>query len=344
MTGVNNRSQAAILARRGLKPKQSAWRDQIRTAFRDPTELLAYLELAPDHARFPTKSPFPMLVPRAFAGRMERGNPDDPLLRQVLPDHREADAVAGFVSDPVGDNGSRKARGLLHKYAGRALLITTGACAVHCRYCFRQAFPYATDHAGPGQWHTAIEYITSRPDIEEVILSGGDPLMLSTGQLQKLSDQLRAIKHIRRLRLHTRLPVVLPDRVTQHLCEWIDSLPWPVVIVVHANHANEFDDQVDQAMDRLRRAGAHLLNQSVLLAGINDNNDALVALMRRSFSAHVLPYYLHLLDRVAGAARFESDQQLALTLHDAMRVQLSGYLVPRLVREQAGAPYKLPVL
>jgi EF-P beta-lysylation protein EpmB len=344
MTGVKNRSQATILARRGLKPKQSAWRDQIRTAFRDPAELLAHLDLAPDGSRFPSKPPFPMLVPRAFAGRMEPGNPRDPLLLQVLPDYRETETVSGFVSDPVGDNASRKVRGLLHKYAGRALLITTGACAVHCRYCFRQAFPYATDHAGPGQSDTAIDYIASRPDIEEVILSGGDPLMLSTDQLQKLSDQLRSIKHIRRLRLHTRLPVVLPDRITTRFCEWIDSLPWPVVVVIHANHAREFDDQVDQAMVRLRRAGAHLLNQSVLLAGINDNTEALVALMRRSFSAHVLPYYLHLLDRVAGAARFESDQQHALTLHDAMRVQLSGYLVPRLVREKAGAPYKLPVL
>lgn len=344
MTKVNVQSQSAILARRELKPKQSGWREQIRSAFRTPAALLDHLGLETEAALLDQKPGFPMLVPQAFAARMGRGNRNDPLLRQVLPDPAESESVAGFVADPVGDGAARQARGLLHKYQGRVLLVTTGACAVHCRYCFRQAFPYATENAGSRQWDEAVSYISSRPDIEEVILSGGDPLMLPTNQLETLTERLRALPHIQRLRLHTRLPVVLPDRITDHLCQWIADLPWPVVVVIHANHANEFDSSVDQALLKLRHAGAHLLNQSVLLAGINDDIDSLLELMRRSFSAHVIPYYLHLLDRVAGAARFDCDQPKALALHEALRLQLSGYLVPRLVREQAGAPYKLPVL
>jgi L-lysine 2,3-aminomutase len=344
MTKVRHQTQSAILARRAPQPKQSAWRQQIRSAFRTPEALLNHLDIDATAVETADQPAFPMLVPQAFAARMQPGNPHDPLLLQVLPDRREAEPVPGFVSDPVGDGASRQARGVLHKYQGRALLITTGACAVHCRYCFRQEFPYASEHAGSRQWDEAIGYIADRPDIEEVILSGGDPLMLSTRQLGGLTDRLQQLPHIRRLRLHTRLPVVLPDRVTDSLCQWISSQPWPVVVVIHANHANEFDGSVDRAMGRLRSAGAHLFNQAVLLAGINDSTEALVALMQRSFAAHVVPYYLHLLDRVAGAARFDCDQDKALMLHEAMRVQLSGYLVPRLVREKAGAPYKLPVL
>lgn len=344
MTKVRFQSQSAILARRGSEPKQSGWREQIRSAFRTPTALLDYLGIEADGSGRAFKPGFPMLVPQAFAARMARGDRHDPLLLQVLPDPAEAEPAAGYVADPVGDAAARQARGVLHKYQGRVLLITTGACAVHCRYCFRQAFPYATENAGSRQWDEAVTYISGRRDIEEVILSGGDPLMLPTRQLEALTDRLRSLPHVRRLRLHTRLPVVLPDRVTEYLCRWISSLPWPVVVVIHANHANEFDASVDQALKNLRNAGAHLFNQSVLLAGINDDLESLLALMQRSFSAHVIPYYLHLLDRVAGAARFDCDQRKALELHDAMRVQLSGYLVPRLVREQAGAPYKLPVL
>lgn len=344
MTKVRLQSQSTILARRGLKPKQSGWRDQIRSAFRTPAALLEHLGIEPSDAELAFRPGFPMLVPQAFAARMAHGDRHDPLLRQVLPDPAEAVPMPGFSADPVGDGPARQARGVLHKYQGRVLLVTTGACAVHCRYCFRQAFPYASENAGSRQWDEAVAYISGRPDIEEVILSGGDPLMLPTRQLEALTERLRALPHVRRLRLHTRLPVVLPDRVTARLCQWIAELPWPVVVVIHANHANEFDATVDRALQDLRAAGAHLFNQSVLLAGINDDIDSLLALMQRSFSAHVIPYYLHLLDRVQGAARFDCDRQKALQLHEAMRLQLSGYLVPRLVREQAGAPYKLPVL
>jgi EF-P beta-lysylation protein EpmB len=344
MTRFDQESQTASVARRRLEPKQSGWREQIKRAFRSPVELLEHLGL--DRAAAADLQPpaFPMLVPRAFADRMRHGQARDPLLLQVIPDPAERLEHPGFSSDPVGDHQSRRARGLLHKYAGRALLITTGACAIHCRYCFRQEFPYATDHAASGQWSDALGYIAEHRDIEEVILSGGDPLMLSTRALESLTDRLQHIPHLRRLRLHTRLPIVLPDRVTERLCAWISALPWPVVIVVHANHAQEFDADVDAALGRLRASGAHLLNQTVLLAGINDSEAALGDLMRRSLAAGVLPYYLHVLDRVRGAARFDRDRRHALRLHERLRIQLSGYLVPRLVREEAGAPYKLPVL
>jgi len=319
------------------------WREQLRQAFRHPGELLDYLGLGTEIHQDGPKSAFPMLVPRAFASRMQPGRRDDPLLRQVLPDRSETMTVPGFVSDPVGDQDSRRVRGLLHKYSGKALLISTGACAVHCRYCFRQHYPYADDHLGR-DLDPALAYIAAQPDIDEVILSGGDPLMLDTRRLAELTTRLAEIPGLRRLRIHTRLPVVLPDRIDSALCAWLNALPWPVVVVIHANHANEFDDQVDTAVDRLRATGAHVFNQSVLLAGVNDDERSLVELMERSFSAGVIPYYLHLLDRVAGAAHFDSVTADALHLHERLRVRLPGYLVPRLVREEAGAPYKLPVL
>jgi EF-P beta-lysylation protein EpmB len=307
-------------------------------------DLLDHLGLDSAIATDGQERAFPMLVPRAFAARMQPRQRHDPLLLQVIPDSEEHRDLPGFSSDPVGDSESRRARGLLHKYAGRVLLVTTGACAVHCRYCFRQAFPYAADYAAKNEWSDALAYIGEQPDIEEVILSGGDPLMLSTRALEALTDRLRRFPHVRRLRLHTRLPIVLPARVTDRLCDWLASLPWPVVVVVHANHAREFDAPVDRALGRLRATGAHLLNQTVLLADVNDSEAALSDLMRRSLTAGVLPYYLHVLDRVRGAARFDSDHADAVRLHERLRVQLSGYLVPRLVREEAGAPYKLPVL
>lgn len=334
--------QSDSLARSPTGPKRSDWRNQLRQAFREPGALLSYLDLPADEEA--ETSGFPMLVPMALARRMETGNRQDPLLLQVLPDRRENDSVAGFSSDPVGDTASRASRGVLHKYHGRALLVATGACAVHCRYCFRQAFPYATEHAAAGQWQDALAYIAGRADLEEVILSGGDPLMLPTRRLEQLTTALARIPHIRRLRIHTRLPVVLPDRVDEHLLRWLANLPWPVVIVIHANHAREFDESVDAALSRLRRVDAHVLNQAVLLAGINDDANVLAELARRGFDAGALPYYLHLLDRVEGAARFDIRAADAVTLMERLRQELSGYLVPKLVREQAGAPYKLPIL
>lgn len=333
--------QSDSLARTRSTPKPEHWRDQIRNGFHDAASLLAFLGLP---AGDPGRANFPALVPRAFARRMEHGNPDDPLLRQVLPDPRENEPADGFVADPVGDKEASRDGGILHKYHGRALIVATGACAVHCRYCFRQSFPYAAHHASRDHWDSAVDYIAGHPDVEEVILSGGDPLMLPTRRLETLTARLSGLTHIRRFRIHTRLPIVLPDRVTDTLLDWFASLPWPVVMVVHANHAREFDDEVDAAMGRLRRASVHLLNQAVVLTGVNDSADSLAALMRRGMDAGILPYYLHLLDRVEGAARFDVGRDAAARMVERLRRDLSGYLVPRLVRERAGAPYKLPIL
>lgn len=330
------------LARTAFTPKRAAWRDQLRTALREPGELLRRLDLAAGDE--PAVSRFPMFVPQAFVERMRPGDRRDPLLLQVLPEHSESRPAPGFSDDPVGDRASAAGPGILHKYRGRVLLVATGACAIHCRYCFRQAFPYASERADKEQWHAAVEYIASDRSIEEVILSGGDPLMLPTRRLRELTARLAGIDHIKRLRIHTRLPVILPDRVTDDLANWLEELPWPSVVVIHANHANEFNADVSDALARLRQSGAHLLNQAVLLAGVNDSAEALSELMRRSFEAGALPYYLHLLDPVSGAQRFETDRKRALEMIETLRRDLSGYLVPRLVREVAGEPYKLPVL
>jgi len=323
---------------------QSHWRNQLRTAHTTPHTLLAHLGLAEDSTIMDPKGTFGMRVPEAFVDRMRPGDRLDPLLLQVLPIQQEQTSTPGYLEDPVGDMPSRQGRGLLHKYHGRALLITTGACAVHCRYCFRQNFPYATDHVAGLMRAQAIDYIANDRSIEEVILSGGDPLMLSTKRLGELTDALAQIPHIKTLRIHTRLPIVLPDRITPNLLRWLASSPWQVVVVIHANHANEFDPKVDQALDAIGKTGAHLLNQAVLLQGINDGLEPLVDLMKRSFQAGALPYYLHRLDRVRGAHRFEVEDQAALGLMDGLRKRLSGYLVPRFVKEEPGAPYKVPIL
>lgn len=323
---------------------QSQWRDQLRLAYSDPQVLLDSLGISVDKAKILHNAPFPMRVPHALAQRIRPGDPNDPILRQVLPVDLEQASEPGYLDDPVGDQASKQSRGVLHKYLGRALLITTGACAVHCRYCFRQHFPYAQEHIGGSFSDQAIDYIAATPSINEVILSGGDPLMLSTERLKQLTDRLAKVPHIERLRIHTRLPIVLPDRVTNNLIQWLSTLPWRVVMVVHANHAQEFDGHVDRALAQLTQAGVCLLNQAVLLKGINDEADPLVALMERGFAAGALPYYLHRLDKVTGAARFEVPEEKMADLMHQLRVRLSGYLVPKLVTEIAGQPYKMPVL
>jgi EF-P beta-lysylation protein EpmB len=274
---------------------------------------------------------------------MRHGDPADPLLRQVLPILAEDEIAPGFEFDAVGDGAARAAPGVLHKYGGRALLVATGSCAVHCRYCFRRHFPYARDNAGADRWAGALAYLGADPSIHEVLLSGGDPLSLSTARLRELTDALRAIPHLRRLRLHTRLPVVLPDRVDDALCAWLAGLPWPVTVVLHANHGNEFDPGVDAACARLRAAGAMLLNQAVLLRGVNDSVEALAALCERGHAAGVLPYYLHQLDRVQGAAHFEVPEAEGRQLMSELSARMPGYLVPRWVREIPGERGKSPL-
>ncbi|MFC3128863.1 EF-P beta-lysylation protein EpmB [Coralloluteibacterium stylophorae] len=321
------------------------WQALWRQSLRDPRDLLRELGLPDLAARVSDAAArqFPLRAPPGFVARMRRGDPTDPLLRQVLPVIEEDALVPGYGIDAVGDMAARGATGVLHKYRGRALLVATGSCAVHCRYCFRRHFDYAQDTAAAGDWQEAVAYIAADPSIEEVLLSGGDPLSLATHKLAGLTTRLRAIPHLRRLRIHTRLPVVLPERVDDDLLAWLGGLPWPVAVVIHANHANELDASVAGAIAALRGTGATVLNQAVLLRGINDDIEALARLSERSFEIGVLPYYLHQLDRVAGAAHFEVDDATARALHEALAARLPGYLVPRLVREVAGDPGKRPL-
>jgi EF-P beta-lysylation protein EpmB len=329
-----------------LPPRQPArWQQAWRDAVRDPRELLALVGLPGEAARLSpaAAAQFPLRVPRGFVARMRRGDAADPLLRQVLPVVDEERRAPGFGLDAVGDAAARGATGVIHKYDGRALLVATGSCAVHCRYCFRRHFPYAEETAAADRWREALAYVAADASIAEVLLSGGDPLSLSTARQAELTDGLRGIAHVRRLRLHTRLPVVLPERVDAPLLAWLRALPWPVVVVVHANHGNEIDADVADALVRLRAAGATVLNQSVLLRGVNDSVEALADLSEKLFAAGALPYYLHQLDRVDGAAHFEVDDGRARALHSGLQGCLPGYLVPRLVREIAGAPAKTPL-
>ncbi|MBS0567672.1 MAG: EF-P beta-lysylation protein EpmB [Proteobacteria bacterium] len=335
----------AAAAHTRAEPATADWRRLWREAVTDPGELLALLDL--DHLAATVlprlDTGFALRVPRGFVARMRRGDATDPLLLQVLPQAAELEDAPGFGLDAVGDLAARAARGVLHKYHGRALLVATGSCAVNCRYCFRRHFPYAEETAAANGWREAVEHLAGDATIEEVILSGGDPLSLSTAKLAELGDALAAIPHIRRLRIHTRLPVALPERIDTEFGAWLRSLPWPVAIVLHANHANEIDAGVVAACARLREAGATLLNQSVLLRAINDSVDALTDLSGRLFECGVLPYYLHQLDRVAGTAHFAIDDDAARALIDILRVRLPGYLVPRLVREVAHEAHKLPL-
>ena len=333
------------------EPRQPAalvpvrWQQALREAVRDPRELLDLLGLDRLAPRLSDEAmvQFPLRVPRGFVARMRRGDPSDPLLRQVLPLDDEMRPMPGFALDAVGDGAAKTAPGVLQKYRGRALLVATGSCAIHCRYCFRRHFPYAEETAARDGWREAVDLIRQDASIEEVLLSGGDPLSLSNGKLAELTGALADIPHLRRLRIHSRLPIVVPERVDDGLMGWLTALPWPVTLVVHANHANEFDGTVDAALGRLRAAGVHLLNQAVLLRGVNDSVDALAALSERGFRAGVLPYYLHQLDRVAGVAHFEVDDAHARALHAGLAARLSGYLVPRLVREIPGDTGKRPL-
>lgn len=321
------------------------WQAELAASFTDPLELLAFLKLDP--GGFPGLPrdfrSFPLRVTRAYAERMTQGDPGDPLLRQVLPLAEELTFHPGFVADPVGDLRSVAGPGVLHKYHGRMLLIVTGACAIHCRYCFRRNFPYEDLTLGRSREDEALGLIAADASIEEVILSGGDPLVLSDDRLGRLIAAIADIPHVRRLRLHTRLPVVLPSRMTPDLAGLLAECRLRIAVVIHANHAAEFDGSVGDALARLRATGAILLNQSVLLKGINDDAATLAALSETLFENGVLPYYLHLLDRAQGTAHFDVSAEQGRRLIEAMRKLLPGYLVPRLVREDAGGAFKTPI-
>lgn len=319
------------------------WQRELAEAWRSPAALLDRLGLSGHPiARQVTDSPgFPLRVPDYFVGLMRHGDPADPLLAQVLSLAVEAVPAAGFTADPVGDGAASRAPGLLHKYRGRALLITTGACAVHCRYCFRRHFPYQTA-AARGDWADVAEQLRSL-DVAELILSGGDPLTLADSRLHRLIEQVRRVSGLRRLRIHTRLPVVLPSRVTRALLAPFSRLSMRCVWVIHANHPNEVTPELGEAMARLRDSGGTVLNQAVLLKSVNDDADTLETLSEALFGVGVLPYYLHLLDPVAGAAHFDVPVARAQGLLRELRARLPGYLVPKLVQEVAGADAKRPI-
>jgi EF-P beta-lysylation protein EpmB len=321
------------------------WQIELANALTDPHELLTSLNL--DARQFPAieaaSADFPFRVTRSYAARMRKGDSGDPLLRQVLPSALELRETAGFGGDPVGDLSSAAPPGMLHKYAGRVLLIATGACAIHCRYCFRRDFPYSEQQLAHSRAIAAMETIARDPSIREVIVSGGDPLALGDERLAELVRSIAAIPHVQRLRLHSRLPVVLPTRINRRLLELLSNSRLRIVMVIHANHGNELDAAVGDAMTALTRHGVTTLNQAVLLKGVNDDEASLIELSEKLFAIGVLPYYLHMLDRARGTAHFEVAETRALSLMDALRRQLPGYLLPQLVREQPGAPYKLPV-
>ena len=281
-------------------------------------------------------SDFPLKVTESFVNRMTKGDVNDPLLLQVLPTRRELEAVPGYSNDPVAEHHYNPVPGLLHKYHGRVLLTITGGCAIHCRYCFRRHFPYGQNMVGRSGWQQWIDYIARDPTISEVIFSGGDPLIAKNDYLGDLISQLRQIPQLKRLRIHTRIPIVDPDRINQALIDCLSIKPRQLIVVLHSNHANELDHVVAGQLALFQQANITLFNQTVLLKGINDQVDTLIELSERLFEIGVLPYYLHVLDPVAGAAHFDIEPAQAKCLHKAMQARLPGYLVPKLVQEIPG--------
>jgi L-lysine 2,3-aminomutase len=342
---ISLQAQPTMVTRSTAEWQNGRWRQELARAFTRIAPLLASLGLAADDLPDLDADPagFRLLVPRGFAALMTPGDPDDPLLRQVLPLRAERAATPGFRLDPVGDGPATRTPGLLRKYTGRALLMAHGGCAVHCRYCFRRHFPYAELGSYGTRVAAALDEIRTDASLSEVILSGGDPLLLDDEPLAALLTQLGTAPHVRRLRLHTRLPVVLPTRITDQLCRLCSRQRPQLVMVIHVNHAGELGAQAQAGLRRLGATGLTLLNQSVLLRGVNDTADRLAALSERLFACGVLPYYLHQLDPVQGAAHFQVADRDAVDLVAALRARLPGYLVPRLVREVEGAPCKRPI-
>lgn len=321
--------------------KQQSWQQQMKSAIRDLATLGERLRIEVDiEATSGATAQFPVFVPLALLDRMEPENPSDPLLLQVLPVAGEDQSPEHFSVDPLEESAATLKPGLLQKYQGRVLMIATGACAVHCRYCFRRHFPYQESPTSMAQWQPAIDEIAADDSIEEVILSGGDPLTIVDAKLSDLVDALGEISHLKRLRIHTRLPIMIPARVTDGLIELLAQSRLQLIMVIHANHAKELDGSVADALERLATAGVMLLNQSVLLRGINDNSQALIKLSQRLLELRVLPYYLHQLDQVVGTSHFEVSPERGIELIKQMRAALPGYAVPRFVKELPGEPNK----
>ncbi len=327
---------------KSTKNSELNWQQQLAEAFTDVNELCLYLGVSNHELPILIRqSNFPLKVPRSFVDRMEPGNPEDPLLLQVLPHCQEMINYPGYSLDPVGDQVAIAEAGVIHKYHGRALLVTTGACAINCRYCFRRNFPYSENQMTSLRQTKALNYLAANPDISEVILSGGDPLSLNDNKFSSIVSQLEKIRHLRRIRIHTRLPVVLPDRVTDELLISLKESSKQIIMVIHANHHHELSAEVETACQRLKNHGVTLLNQSVLLKNINDTARILCHLSEKLFDIGVQPYYLHLLDKAKGTGHFEVSEEAAMLLMDEIQRQLPGYLVPKLVKEVAGALSKI---
>ncbi len=326
-------------------PSREDWLSQLADVVTDPDELLRLLNVDADEkllAGREAKRLFPLRVPRAFIARMEKGNPNDPLLRQVLTAQDEFITAPGFSTDPLEEQHS-VVPGLLHKYRNRALLLVKGGCAVNCRYCFRRHFPYAENQGNKRNWQAALDYIAQHPELDEIIFSGGDPLMAKDHELEWLITHLEALPHVKRLRFHSRLPIVIPARITDALVTRFAQSRLQILLVNHINHAREIDDEFRAAMARLRQAGVTLLNQSVLLRGVNNNAQTLADLSNALFDAGVMPYYLHVLDKVQGAAHFLVSDDEARTIMRELLTLISGYMVPKLAREIGGEPSKTPL-
>jgi EF-P beta-lysylation protein EpmB len=322
------------------------WQSEMSRIIRSVDELLTFTGNKPGdiHDLDTIDSDFPLRVPRPYASRIQRGNPYDPLLRQVLPVTLENLSVPGYVSDPLHEVSSNIMPGIIHKYHGRVLLILAGSCAINCRYCFRRSFPYQANQNNSAEWDLALDYIRQHNDISEVILSGGEPLIHSDDRLRQLVSSIADIAHVKRLRVHTRLPIVIPQRVTSGMLDWLTSFRLQSIVVLHTNHAAEIDDEVFATLHKIKSCGVTLLNQSVLLKGVNDDLDTLKQLSERLFDAGAMPYYLHLLDKIEGAAHFDVATSRAQQLVGQLCATLPGYLVPKLVRECAGEPAKTPIL
>ncbi len=318
------------------------WQTLLKGASIDLRELLDLLDLSSltTHASAEASQQFKLQVPRPYVDRMEKGNPLDPLLLQVLPQHAELEIHPGYSFDPLQEEHANPVPGLIHKYQGRVLLILSGACAINCRYCFRRHFPYSDNQLSGQHWQQVIDYISADDSITEVIFSGGDPLATTDKRLQQMIQALEKIPHITRLRIHTRLPVVIPQRVTDTLCSIFAECRLNIVCVLHINHPQEIDSHVATAMQRLQQVRVTLLNQAVLLKGINDSVSTLKNLSETLFANRVLPYYLFVLDPVVGSAHFDVDDEQAVALVKALQNQLPGYLVPKLAREIPGRPSK----
>lgn len=327
-----------------MTPNLSTWQTELASAFTKPTDLLEYLNI--DTADFSTfaEQDFPMRVPFSYAACMEKGNINDPLLKQVLPVANELNNSANYQNDPVGDLSALTNDGIIHKYHGRVLFISTGGCAINCRFCFRRNFPYAEVQLNKQKETTALRYLQNNPDITEVILSGGDPLLLSDQRLKNLIDKFSEIRHLKRIRIHTRIPITLPSRITPEFINILKNATLPVIIVTHCNHPNEISTQVTSSCQALKHSNLTLLNQSVLLKDINNNINTLSQLSEKLFISGILPYYLHLLDKARGTAHFDVTQTEAINIHQQLQHKLPGYLVPKLVREQAGEAAKTLII